>query len=139
MMKITVEADTVGELAEQLMSLAVRFAPEDIQKAEPKAEPVQVPELKSGNGAEPKQRKKTEPKEKTAKPKATTAADIFGEAAPEPEENVTMIDVRRALTEYLAAHTEAETAALLQEHGGVPVLSKLPPDKFGAVYAAATK
>lgn len=51
--------------------------------------------------------------------------------------DVTILDVRKALTEYLAANDETKAAALLAKHGHTDRLSKLEEQYFDAVYYAA--
>ncbi len=56
---------------------------------------------------------------------------------PEKRKDITILDVRKALTEYLAANSEAAAAELLLKHGKTDRLSKLAPEYLEAVYHAA--
>jgi hypothetical protein len=84
-------------------------------------------------------------------PKAASTGDIPAPEKPAPAEpakltvvpkevekkDVTILDVRRALTEYLAANDETKAAQLLAKHGKTDRLSKLQPEFFESVYYAA--
>lgn len=60
------------------------------------------------------------------------------EPAPKPKKELTSLDVREALTKYMAANSETATGELLKKHGGgVMRLSQLAPEYYEAVYAAA--
>ena len=63
---------------------------------------------------------------------------IVPKEEPEPEKEISILDVRKALTEYLQANSEAEAAALLAKYGKTDRLSKLEPQYLAAVYKAAT-
>ena len=53
------------------------------------------------------------------------------------EKEITVLDVRKALTAYLQANDESKAAALLMKHGHTDRLSKLEPQYLAAVYHAA--
>jgi hypothetical protein len=57
--------------------------------------------------------------------------------APEETKTITLNEVRKALTDYLAANDESKAAELLAKYGKTDRLSKLDPERFEAVYYAA--
>jgi hypothetical protein len=59
------------------------------------------------------------------------------EEEPKPKKPITVIDVRTALTAYLAANSEAKAQALLLKHGKADRISLLKPEYYEAVYHAA--
>jgi hypothetical protein len=72
--------------------------------------------------------------ETTAKLKVVPKTESEPKAEPDP---ITILDIRRALTEFLQANSEVDAAALLAKHGKTDRLSKLEPQYFTAVYRAA--
>lgn len=55
----------------------------------------------------------------------------------EAPKKITVVDVRTALTAYLAANSEAKALALLLKHGKADRLSMVAPEHYEAVYYAA--
>jgi hypothetical protein len=64
----------------------------------------------------------------------TVSAQVDGDIE---KKDISLGDVRKALTEFLAANDEAAAAKLLAKHGKTDRLSKLDPEFFEAVYYAA--
>jgi outer membrane biosynthesis protein TonB len=100
---------------------------------------VQPPKLR---GRPPKE-KEPPPKAAKSKPEPEAKLKVVPKEKPEPEpeppKELTSMDVRKALTEFLAANSEAAATELLKTHGdGCTRLSQLKPELYAAVYAAAT-
>lgn len=60
------------------------------------------------------------------------------EAPPTPKEKpITKDALLKMLNDYMDAHSEPETAALLKKYGKASKVSQVDPERYAAVYAAA--
>jgi len=75
--------------------------------------------------------------EPVVEPKAKLTVVPKEKQAEQDKKDITIMDVRKALTEYLAANDESAAAKLLAKHGKTDRLSKLEPQYLEAVYYAA--
>jgi hypothetical protein len=155
---LTIAADSIDDLRNQLLKLLLRAevsdsgTPEPAQTAiEPGGPAVEQSEpapSSTGNGsaaaAEPAQEEKAAPAPrgsgKQGNVSAASGKAAKGKAQAQAAQNTPKLertDVRRALTSYLALHDEPATAKLLKQFGKVDKLSELAEERFQAVYDAA--
>lgn len=122
----------VNVVAEGPKPAPVLVAKPDAPQQEPKAQ--EAPK----RGRPPKETKPETKQE--AKPESKLK--VVPKDEPEPEElpakrELSVMDVRAALTEFLAANSEQAAGELLKRFGHCERLSQLQPEFFDAVYAAA--
>jgi hypothetical protein len=154
-MTLTIAAESPAEMATVLqalqgagvtsaVTLKTNAAHDETKVATPETAPATSPAPRRGRPPKvdpsASQAERTEAVEpKTAKLAVVPKEDPKPEPKPEPppKKDVTILDVRKALTEYLQANSEVAAGELLRKHGHTDRLSLLAPEHFEAVYAAA--
>jgi outer membrane biosynthesis protein TonB len=143
---LTIEANESVELLDVLERLGKKVVPAAVVDAQvPKSAPMIEPVPPRPRGRAPKPdtavnipenlvEPAKEPVKETAKLSVVPKKE---EPKEEEKKEITILDVRRALTEYLQANDEAAAARLLAKHGKTDRLSKLAPQYFEAVLNAA--
>lgn len=150
-MTLTITAESPAEMVTVLGALQTAGVgtPVNVVAEGPKPAPVLVakpdaPQQESKAQEAPKRGrppKETKPETKQeAKPESKLK--VVPKDEPEPEElpakrELSVMDVRAALTEFLAANSEQAAGELLKRFGHCERLSQLQPEFFDAVYAAA--
>lgn len=146
-MTLTITAENPSEMANVLQALQtagvtspVRLVT-DAPKTNPIPESIKSPEVVETEPEPPAPKRGRPPKSDKLKvvPKDEPEKDPEKdpESEPEPKKDITVLDVRAALTQFLAANDEAAAAVLLKKFGHTDRLSQLKPEYFEAVYHAA--
>lgn len=152
-MTLTITAESPAEMVTVLGALQTAGVgtPVNVVAEGPKPAPVLVakpdaPQQESKAQEAPKRGRP--PKETKPEPKSQSTLKVVpkdepkDEQEPEPKEppakrELSVMDVRAALTEFLAANSEQAAGELLKRFGHCERLSQLQPEFFDAVYAAA--
>jgi len=142
-MTLTITAENPSEMANVLQALQtagvtspVRLVT-DAPKANPIPESIKSPEVVETEPEPPAPRRGRPPKGDKLKVVPKDEPEAEKDPEPEPKKDITVLDVRAALTQFLAANDEAAAAVLLKKHGHTDRLSQLKPEYFEAVYHAA--
>ena len=144
-MTLTITAESPAEMVTVLQALQVSGVetPVQVLGLEKKAEEVAAVPAEVEQPPAPARRGrppgvKNSPSMVKALEKAQSAPELTVVPKEDaPKKDITIMDVRKALTEYLAANNEAKAGELLAKHGKTDRLSKLSPEYFEAVYHAA--
>ena len=136
-MTLSITAESPSEMVTVLQALQGAGVVEPVRmvaNAVPQAESMAAPA--KPRGRPPKEKEPEPPLQKTESSKLKV---VPKEKVPEPaKKELTALDVRQAMTAYLAANSEKAAGELLAEHGnGCTRLSQLDPALYQAVYDAA--
>lgn len=133
------ELKRIADALEKLASAQVQTAPAQVAP-QPAAEPAKEPD-KPRRGRPPKA--ETPPPapapEPVAEPDIPAEPDPMDFLADEPPVEVTVDMVRNALIDYQKRVSPEKARKLLKDVGGADTLVSLKPEKYRAVYEAASK
>ena len=137
-MTLTINAEDPAEMVSVLQALhtvaKVEQTVQLVTKVNPIPESIKSPEVVD---AEPAPRRGRPPKGDKLKVVPKDEPEVEKDPEPEPKKDITVLDVRAALTQFLAANDEAAAGVLLKKFGHTDRLSQLKPEYFEAVYHAA--